>query len=425
MNLHEHKCKLCQLGVGVEEGLSQREIAKKYGLGSKSSVGRHLAYLKSMSEDRAMLGTMDTSTINPALLQTEDKIIVSDDESNLDDLIKAQGDDPSSVEITAKEVKSWDAGNGEVRKSYRVAYRPVVASSEAPMDIQGLFARARAAKPSKAPVGREDRALVVVWADTQTGKVDRNGGTPELIERIREKQDRLRDYAKHVNADSAYLLDAGDVIEGFENTGQQQFTNDLSLMEQVELEASFELDTLTLLAGAHSRVVQAGIPSNHCGWRKGKSYLGKPGDDWGVFIKKQNRAAMALNPEAFGHVETVLPNPWDEMMTVDVLGHGIGLVHGHQVSKPDDISNWWGKQLQIGNLWDAEILVHGHFHHFRAKQDGRHPKTKAQKYVLSAPALDNGSSWVHNGMGADSDPGLMAFVVERARGFNFNSLVVL
>lgn len=422
-NSHPRQCKLCKMGVGREEGLSQREIAKKYGLGSKSSVGRHLKYLEDQGSPQPLVGTMSPSGVNPSLV--EEKVAESEDEQSLDELIIAQGDDPSSVEITAKEVKAWDVGNGEVRKSFRVAYKPRSGPSDEPLDIQGLFDRASRVKPSKAPSGKENRALVVIWADTQTGKVDRNGGTPELIERIAEKQEALREYAAYVNAGSAFMLDAGDVIEGFENTGQQQFTNDLSLMEQVELEASFELDTLTLLAGTHSKVVQTGIPSNHCGWRKGKSYLGKPGDDWGVFIKKQNRAAMALNPEAFGHVETVLPNPWDEMVTVDVLGHGIGLVHGHQVSKPDDISNWWGKQLQIGSLWDAEILVHGHFHHFRAKQDGRHPKTKAQKYVLSAPALDNGSSWVHNGFGSDSDAGLMAFVVERDKGFVFNSLVIL
>src|SRR5690606_25407709 len=199
------QCKLCQLGVGLEEGLSQREIAKKYGIGSKSSVGRHLAHYKENAElinepvvvnvynpdHEPLIGTIDASSINPALLQSEEKTVETEDEATLDDLIKAQGDDPSEVEITAKEVKSWDAGNGEVRKSYRVAYKPSVASSEAPLDIPSLFARAKAAKPSKTPSGREDRALVVIWADTQTGKVDRNGGTPELIERIKGKQEAL------------------------------------------------------------------------------------------------------------------------------------------------------------------------------------------------------------------------------------------
>lgn len=425
MDNHIRQCKLCQMGVGIEEGLSQREIAKKYGIG-KSSVGRHMAYLSDKGEHSGSVNASDLFLNSPVTTSsTEDKVVETEDEGTLEDLIRAQGDDPASVTITAKEVKTWEVGDGKVRTSLRVSYKPSSGPSEEPLDIASLFARTEAAKPSKAPVGREDRALVVVWADSQTGKVDRNGGTTELMARIKEKQERLREFSATVNAGSAFFLDAGDGVEGFENTGQQAHTNDLSLMEQVDLEATFEQETVILLSELHRRVEVTGIPSNHCAWRNGKNQLGKPSDDWGIFIKKQMKKALALNPDAFGHVNVTLPNIWEEFMTVDVMGHGVGLVHGHQVNQPEKMRDWWGKQLQGGNLWDAEILVHGHFHHLRIEQDGRHPKTKNQKYVIGAPALDNGSAWVGNSSGTDSDPGLLAFVVEKGKGFDFNSVVVL
>jgi len=433
----------------VEEGLSQREIAKKYNLGSKSSVGRHLAYLreKGMKTDKVinlelpsiatgkvinafsvadtpLVGTMTPSTVNTALT-SETKEVEAEDQDGIDALIREQGDDPQQVEVTSKEVKSRELPDGKVVKSFRVLYKPSVVSSEEPKDIQGLFDRAVAAKPSKVRSGREDRALVVVWADPQTGKVDQNGGTPELIERIKGRQEVLREFAADVNASSAFFLDAADGIEGFENTGQQKFTNDLSLMEQVELETTFEMTTIQVLAETHENVEVAGVPSNHAAWREGKSSLGKPSDDWGIHIKRQMQKAFALNEPAFGHVNFQYPGPWDESMVVDVLGHGIALTHGHQVTKPELMKDWWAKQLQAGELWDAQVLLHGHFHHFVAKQDGRHPITKQMKYILGAPALDNGSAWVRNSFGATSDAGLMVFVVDRNTGFSLNSLAVL
>jgi hypothetical protein len=417
-------CKLCAKGVGLEDGLSQRKIAKKYGIG-KSSAQRHIQHYKKYLAENGDGNTEAPKTVENTTQDNGEKEIVADDISAINELILAQGDDPDAVDITTKEVKSWDVGNGEQRKSYRVSYVPRLSPSEDALDVGRIFDRARAAKPAQRRSTAYGKALVVVWADSQTGKVDREGGTEELIARVKSKQALLRDLAEETGADRAYFLDAGDGVEGFENTGQQQFTNDLSLMEQVEIETVLEQETIMVLAETHNYVQVAGIPSNHAQWRKGKATLGKPSDDWGIHIKKQIKNAFSLNPAAFGHVDFLLPDPWQEFLTVSVYGTGIGLVHGHQKNAPAQMATWWAEQIHGGELWEANVLVHGHYHHFQIHQDGRHPLTKAMKYVIGAPALDNGSAWVGNIKGASSDAGLLTFVVDNEAGFDVNSVRIL
>ncbi|MFP3991001.1 hypothetical protein U9R90_26745 [Streptomyces sp. E11-3] len=72
-----------------------------------------------------------------------------------------------------------------------------------------------------------ERALVVVYADAQSGKVGRDGGTPELITRVAERFDRLGDHIRDLKAigqgpTAAYWLDAGDCVENYETPGSRR-----------------------------------------------------------------------------------------------------------------------------------------------------------------------------------------------------------
>lgn len=396
-------CKLCSLGVQEEPGLSQRQIAKKYGVG-KSSVGRHLRHI----------------------IKGENVVLAIDP---IKDIV------PPGSKIASETVTFYDVQTSDgirTLQSRRVRYTPVEEEqgnkedTESSFDLKTLFARVYDAPSVTKKTSTDDEtALVVVWADAQTGKQDKLGGTAALMTRMREKQDKLREHIHSVNASSAFFLDVGDSIENFENTGQQQFTNDLSLMDQIDLEATFEQEFIRLLAENHSKVVVGSVGSNHCAWRKGKSVLGTPSDDWGIFIKKQLEKAFALNPEAYGHIEFKYPDRWEEFLEVDVLGHGVGMVHGHQKSSPEQIPKWWEQQIHGGSLSNSEILLTGHFHHLRIVQTGRHITSRAQKYHIQAPALDNGSAWYSNLAGQTSDPGLLVFTVSKNNVFDVGSITVL
>lgn len=337
---------------------------------------------------------------------------------NFDDLLREHGHDPDLVEIIGDvRTSRWQKYDGDWLTSYRFSIR----TKTEKVDLPALFNEAKKRK-SKQPEPSKGSALIVVWADPQTGKNDMRGGTADLIARVNEKFDKLAAYMKQAKTTEAYFLNAGDPIEGFENTAGQLHTNDLSLMDQVDLEATLEWQALVLLAKQHGKVVSAVVPSNHGAWRSGKGQLGKASDDWGLFIQKQH-AKLA---EAYKlNIDFVRPDDWAETLVLDVNGTMVGLAHGHRAKSPDAVPNWWAGQVHGGQpLAHADVLVTGHYHHLRLQPTGRNPYSGKSKWWVQAPTLDNGSSWYRNTAGDDSDPGLLVFTIDE-QGFNLSSLTVL
>jgi hypothetical protein len=332
-----------------------------------------------------------------------------------DAFILDAGLDPDEVEVAGDvQVRGWDSpvsGGDVVRMHYyRLTLRRRTAADR--QDFASLVTLARKARRKPKPsVDRPRQATVVGYADPQTGKVASRGGTPELLERVNASLGLLEAYCDEMDSDVAYLLDAGDAIEGFENTAQQGHTNDLSLPRQVEVASDILFEFTELLAKRHDSVVVAGVGSNHCRWRKGKEPLGLPGDDWGVHMLRQMRKALALN-ESYSHVSVVWPDEHEETLALDVCGTVVGLAHGHQVNRPEQIPDWWAKQTHGGqNIAHASILVTGHFHSFETKATGRDPWHRREKRWFQCPTLDNGSDWYRHRAGSDSDPGLLVFTV--------------
>lgn len=302
-------------------------------------------------------------------------------------------------------------------------YKFDVVKIDASYDLPALIEAGRRAARAKTPEPAREGFLgaVAVWADPQTGKTDSRGGFEELAARVTAKQDALDKWLARVKPTDCLFADVGDGVEGFENTAGQGFTNGLSLMEQIEAEATFEFDTIARMARrAPTKVFKT--TSNHAAWRRGKDYLGKPSDDWGLHIGKMNERTFA---ETKLDVSFFYPQPWDHSMAADFGGTIIGLHHGHMVNRPEGIPDWWARQTHgAGAVADADILLTGHFHHFRAMPTGRNRLNGKVKWWLQAPTLDNGSAWYRNRLGDDSDPGLMVFTVNE-NGFDLGSLEVL
>ena len=352
------------------------------------------------------------------------------------------GMNPADVEVIEPvNVRGWDALQANIDPAtglrvssvvrmhyYRLNVRRLT-STNTP-DLRQLFTSARAARRTgKAAAERPEKvasATVVLWADPQTGKVASRGGTAQLIERQQGYLEGIEAYSRKHRNDAAYLFDLGDLVEGFENTSSQAFTNDLSLMDQIDVATTVELEAVKTLARTHGSVIMAGVGSNHCRWRSGKGALGLPGDDWGIFALKQIRKALAMNPDRFGHVSVVWPDKHEETLALDVAGTIVGLAHGHQVNNPDQIPLWWAKQTHGGQaLADADILLTGHFHHLRIQPTGQNRHTGRSKWWLQAPTQDNGSDWWRQGAGgSDSDPGLLIFTVD-STGWIRDSLTLL
>lgn len=340
--------------------------------------------------------------------------------------------DPEEFEVIGSaRISKWQSAGGDWLTSYKFEIQKKSSGEE--VDLPSLINEVKRnislnlyyrEKPEP-EIKNPNRTLIVPFSDLQAGKVGSRGDSQSLIERVMEKKEKLKKYVLEQGCSEAIFLDGGDVVESFENTAQQGFTNDLSIMQQLDLAGTLEQEFISLLAQTHDKVTVGGVPSNHAAWRKGKDVLGRPSDDWGLFLLKQIEKAYKLAPEAYGHVEFRYPGEWEKSLSIPVQGLDIGLVHGED-STLAQMENWWAKQVH-GNspIADADILITAHYHTLGLKPSGRSRKNGKQKYWIATPTLDNGSDWWANKSGSDSDPGLMAFVVDSEIGFDLQSFTVL
>lgn len=335
---------------------------------------------------------------------------------NFDEFLIDAGLDPATVDVIPPvRTSRWQRYDGEWLTAYRFLFRRKAAGIDLPLTM------AEARKTVKrAPLPKpEPRALVVMWSDLQVGKVDYRGGAADMVARVELMRARLVDMVKREKPERIVFADLGDVVENFSNASpmNQLQSNDLSIMEQVDLATSFAWETLRELHRYVDNITYATIGSNHCQWRVGREQVGKPTDDWGVFIGRQ---LARLSTEAGLGIKFTEPQPHDETLSLDVFGDGfhiLGMVHGHQAKRPDAMPDWWRKQTFGGQAVSAaNILIHGHWHHLRVTELGSTPRGTS-RFIVMAPTMDNGSGWWKRIAGEDSVPGLGVFMLERGKDF--------
>lgn len=338
---------------------------------------------------------------------------------NFDAFLIDAGLDPDGIEVIPPvRTSRWQQQkDGELvwLTSYRFTFRRKATDINLPL----LLAEAQKKLKLTPLKTSEPKALVVLWSDLQVGKVDYRGNSQSLIERVGLMQQRLVDQIKREKPSKVIFADMGDTVENFSNAAnmQQLQSNDLSIMEQVDLATTFAWQTLKMIVKLVPDVTYASIGSNHCQWRVGGQTVGKATDDWGVYIGRQ---LARLAGELELPIKFLEPQPHDESLAIDVFGDGfhiLGLVHGHQVQRPDGIGDWWRKQA-FGRqpVSEATILCHGHFHHLRVTEMGS-TQTGGSRFVIMASTLDNGSGWYKKRSGEDSVPGLVTFLLEQGTDF--------
>lgn len=324
-----------------------------------------------------------------------------------------------SQRVTLVETRYWgDPASPNVYARFRIEETPAAA-----LDLDELVRAATANRPYERGAWVDNpspTAYVVALADLQVGKTGSRGGSAHLVDRVMAAITSVENHLATIGPDFLYVLDAGDLIESVENTSAQLHTNDLSVPEQLRVARRLLTEAITRWSAYAGKVVVAGVPSNHCRWRRGKGALGKPSDDFGLETLTAVADALQLAGDAYSHVSFVVPDTWDETLVLDVNGLTVGLAHGHQVNRPEQIPLWWAKQTHGGQpLAHADLLLTGHFHSFRLQYTGRSPHTGRAKLWVQCPTLDAGSDWYRGLAGEDSDPGLLTFVVRDARAQEF------
>lgn len=342
------------------------------------------------------------------------------DKPNFDAFLLDAGFDPNEIEIVGTPRTSrWQKYDGEWLTSYRFTFRKKMANIDLPLLMKEARKKIKPVKLDKP----EPRCLVIMWSDLQVGKVDYRGGTEALIERVNLMQTRLNALIRAEKPEKIIFVDLGDTVEGFNNAApmQQLQSNSLSIMEQVDLATTFAWNTLGQIAERVPDITYASVGSNHCQWRIGREVVGKATDDWGIFIGRQ---LARLAKEANLPIRFVEPQEHDESLALDVFGDGfhiLGIAHGHQAKRPDNMGQWWrGQAFGRQPVADASVLIHGHWHHLRVTEMGSTPRGTS-RFLIMAPTMDNGSGWWKKVTGEDSVPGLGVFFLEK--GIDFTGTV--
>jgi hypothetical protein len=344
----------------------------------------------------------------------------SGEKDNFDEFLLDAGIDPTGIEVIPPvRTSRWQQQkDGELiwLTSYRFRFRKKTSTLNLPL----LLKEAEKKVKKKQPKTVNEKALIVCWSDLQVGKVDYRGDSSSLVARVTETADKLIEMIKKEKPKKLFFLDVGDTVENFGNANaeQQYVSNDLSIMDQVDVATTMAWRTIRRLAELVPTVTYASVGSNHCQWRRNGKAIGKPTDDWGVFIGRQ-LARLALESGA-NNMRFVEPQPYEESLALDIFEDGyhvLGLAHGHQARRPDLMATWW-RQQAFGNqpVAEASILVHGHFHHLRVTELGSTPKGTS-RFLIMAPTMDNGSNWFRLVTGEDSIPGLAAFYLEKDKPF--------
>jgi hypothetical protein len=338
------------------------------------------------------------------------------DATNFDEFLIDAGFDPETIEvIPPMRTSRWQRYDGEWLTSYRFRFRRKTAGIDLPL----LLAEARK-KVKPTPVkATSEKCLVVLWSDLQVGKVDYRGNSESLTDRVALMQQRLVEQVKREKPSKIIFSDLGDTVEGFDNAAsmQQLQSNDLSIMEQVDLATTFAWQTIKMLVALVPDVTYTSVGSNHCQWRRNGQVVGKATDDWGVFIGRQ---LARLSLEAGLGIKFVEPQAHDESLALDVFEDGfhiLGIIHGHQAKRPDMVGTWW-RQQAFGRqpVSDASLLIHGHWHHLRVTEMGSTPRGTS-RFLVMAPTMDNGSGWWKKVAGEDSVPGLATLILEKGVDF--------
>ena len=340
-------------------------------------------------------------------------------EENHDQLLIDSGYDPTKYDLLEPlKISTWDTQTADGKEtfwSYKFSVQRKTNVIEGlDQDFKELIKEVKKHRPLSDSLPDGDETFLVLVADTQIGKADGDGlkGTLARIYKAIDGVDqRIRDLRKiGSKLDELVVGCMGDLIEGCDqNYPSQTFTTEINRRRQTRLMRRILRDAIAKWSKQFNKVTVVAVPGNHGENRKNGKAFTTRGDNDDVSIPEQVADILAANPEAYGHVEFILPE--DELYVVrDCSGVRVGFSHGHVTSSGTSPQikqkNWWSSQTFNNQaIGSAEILVTAHFHHFSVVE------YSTRKIHFQCPSLDGGSEWFEDLSGEQSRPGMLTVVV--------------
>jgi len=267
-------------------------------------------------------------------------------------------------------------------------------------------------KRNKTQVMYGDGVFNVVLADWQMGK-NEGGGTPVTAQRVLNaitavlsRVEELKRLKRPLG--TLQIIWTGDSVEGcLGHYEMQTFSVDLDRRGQVNAVRTLLLEAIRQWAPHFEKVRIVAVGGNHGENRSksGKAFTTLADND-DLAVIDQIKDALEFNPEAYGHVETIIA-PDHLSLTVETAGWILGLTHGHTArasGTAEQKLKGWLSRMALGRqpIGECDILVTGHYHHLRQADWG-------SVHWIQAPALDGGSEWFRLTTGEHSQPGVLTF----------------
>ena len=338
--------------------------------------------------------------------------------NKFDDILRGWGFDPKYYEIVdTVKASSWNTQlkGGTVETFY--AFKGVVKKKRPGQDkyFQALFKQASRKPPLKLKTHGGDTAFLWFMADWQLGKKD--FGVENTIKRydlaLQDGVNRIKELRKSgVQIDEIYMIGLGDLTEGCSPTYYDSLPHniEISLIEQYALARSMMMKTVETFLPHADKLVLAGCPGNHgevSRTSKGQVSTSRLDNSDTMHIQICEEI-MKANPDRYKKVKVVVPDGFHQVMKIKSIS--CAWLHGHMSAGSGNaeakIENWWKGQM-YGKLdtKDVSILISGHYHHFRAKQQG-------DRTWFQSPSLDKSIDFTER-TGNWSHPGVLTFTVNK------------
>lgn len=303
-----------------------------------------------------------------------------------------------------------DQGMDAVTKpsaSWRYRFRVVPKREVLDLDLAEMFKeiRKRGGK-HKSAAPADGGVLVVNLSDVQVGKTDQLGGTREMLERSDAALREVLDKIKVLRPAKVVLADGGDSTEGFNSAPNAARVNDLQEVEAHRVWRRLFWHWISTIADAVDDLEVLSVPSNHCRNRQGKMNLGPITDDWGLDALGVMSDMAAVNPERYGHVRFLVPNEFEEHVSLTLEGKKVTFIHGHQAGSPKKATEWV-KKMGRHDVGLSDIIVMGHFHRLSWETFGD------DQTLIIVSSLDPGSSWYTTTSGERSRSGVTSFIIDK------------
>lgn len=320
------------------------------------------------------------------------------------DLFKDFDLDPTQWEVVSVRKSRWQNHAGDWLEAARVSIKPAAAAGQKDVDYDALVKEISKWKPGK--VEKHSGELFAVYAigDTQYGK-DAGGGTEATVARVLKSLDEAVERHKELlklgrKIGTVVLPQLGDCIEGSASQGGKIIgRSDLGVTQQVRVARRVLMAWIKAFAPLCDRLIIPAVPGNHD--ETHRIVMTDPTDSWQLEVVAAVQDACLENPE-LSHVEFRYPEPDHGTLALDLGGTILGLAHGHQAN---DMSKWLsGQATGKTPVGHADVLITGHFHHFKANQVG-------PRLWIQLPAMDGGSAWFRDRKGLESPTGIVALVI--------------